>query len=437
MTLRTASEPAGILGGARRSARVVFLALAFGATLSSPAFAQGLLVSPTRIAAEVRAGDRLPPIELTNRSRETLAVRVDVAPAGQELSGLPRFDLSRSSLRRGRRLARPSVRRLRLAPGQTRRVVVTVGRPVRDRVGVYGVVAFTARVATRAQERGSVVTPSVRLSTNLLLRYPGRLRRTGRATALRVEQGPKRTLRFLGRMRNDGNIHVRPETRLTVRSVGGEVLVRRAFPLENVLPGFERELVFDLKKLLTAGRYLASVEARIGGRRSVQSAGFRLVGPNLLPTPDLEIAALDPPAPDAGEAFEVRVAVRNSGTAALGATGGLALTPAAGGRRLVGARFDVPVLGPGDSTVAKVALPPLDEGSYALTARLRDRDRVLSERTVVFSTDTRPGLLTRILDWMAAHVPLLLALFAGVLLLGAAAAASYIRRLRRQARAAS
>ncbi len=435
MRPRRVSERRAIVARARRSARLVLVALALAATLPSAASGQGLLVSPTRIAAEVRPGDRLPPIELTNRSRQTLAVRVDVAPAGQELSGLPRFDLSPESLRRGRRLARVSARRLRLRPGATKRVVLTVGARARRRIGVYGVVAFTARVAGGAEAGGSVVTPSVRLSTNLLLRYPGRVRLDGAATDLRVEQGPKRTLRFLGRMRNDGNLDVRPRARLTIRATGGGMVVRRTFPPENVLPGFERELLFDLGKVLPAGSYRASVEARIGGRRSARSTEFRLVGPNLLPTPKLEIAALDPPAPEAGESFDVRVAVRNVGTAAMRATGGLSLASAGGGPRVAREQFQLPLLAPNETTVAKVALPALDEGSYALTARLVDRGRVLSERAVVFATNTRPGLLTRILDWMAAHVPLLLALFGLAMIAVVGLGVAYIGRLRRAARA--
>lgn len=417
---------------ARSATPILAVAAVLAALLPSHARGQGLQVAPTRIAAEVRPGDRLPPIELRNRTRETLTVRVDVAPARQELSGLPLFDLSPSSRREGRRLARVSPRRLRLAPGQTRSVRVTVGRPARGRLGVYGVVAFTARVAGRSSERGAVLAPSVRLSTNLLLRYPGRIRRDGRATDLRVEQGPKRTLRFLGRMRNDGNLHVRPKARLTVTSVTGKLVVSRALPAENVLPDAERELAFDLTKLLPAGDYRARVRARIGRRRSVRTTDFRLVAPNELPTPKLEIAALAPPAPNAGERFNVRVGVRNVGTAPMAAAGRVALSDADTRTTVARERFDVPALAPGQSTVAKVALPALDEGRYALTARIRNQGRVLSERTVVFSTDTRPSLFTRALDWMAAHVPLLLAIFGGVLAIVVGTSATYIRRLRRR-----
>ncbi len=66
-----------------------------------------------------------------------------------------------------------------------------------------------------------------------------------------------------------------------------------------------------------------------------------------------------------------------------------------------------------------------------LTARFPSGPRVLAEWTVVFETGTRPGLLERILDWMAGHLPLVIAAFAVVLLSVVAAAGAYIRRLRR------
>lgn len=70
-------------------------------------------------------------------------------------------------------------------------------------------------------------------------------------------------------------------------------------------------------------------------------------------------------------------------------------------------------------------------GRYALTARFASGPRVLAERTVIFQTGTRLSLLERILDWIAANLPLVIAAFATLLLLITTALATYIRRLRR------
>lgn len=421
-------------------ARAALLPVAAGlsALVPPPAFGQGLLISPTRIDADVRPGDRLPPIVLSNRTGQRLTVRVDVAPAGQDTSGLPDYDLSPASLRRGSRIARASVRRLRLSPGASRSVSLTVGRPPAGSVGVYGVVAFTAQTAGRDSNRGSVISPAVRLTTNLLLRFPGSVRVEGRAEALRVEQGPRRrrnrTLRFLTRVANDGNLHVRPRVRLTVRGDTRDVVARGAFRPENVLPGAERELPFDLTKVLPAGDYHARVDVRVGRRPSVQTTRFRLIGPNELPTPKLEISELRPPSPEADTRFDVDVRVRNVGTARIGAVGDIKLSRSAGGGALATESFNVPVLGPGEDSSATVELPALPDGSYALLARVKDEERVLSERTVVFSTGTRPGLVARIFDWLAAHIPTVLAVFVLVLFAGVTATAVYIRRLRASSR---
>lgn len=400
------------------------------ALASAPASAAGLLVSPTRIDEDVRRGEPLPPITLDNRTETTLRISAITAPARQELSGLPVFDLSARSVRAGRRLLRVSPARLRLGPGERARVSVIAGPPPRrGQVGVYAVVAFTAQEAGRAAEGDAVVAPTLRLTTNLLLRYPGKAHIAGRATALRAEQAPGRSLRFLARVRNDGDLHVRPRARLTVLE-GGRAVLRRSFRPENVLPGAERELALDVAKRLPAGEYRARVDARVGSRRSVQRASFRLVGPNELPTPALRIAALPVPQPSAGQTFDATVALENAGTAAATAAGTLTVSSLAG-ERLLEEPLRIRSLAPGGRERLEIALPGLEKGRYRLDVRFASGPRVLDARSLVFETGTRPSLVARVQDWMAANIPLLVGMFGLVLALVVAALLAYVRRLRR------
>lgn len=390
----------------------------------------GLLVSPTGIDVKVREGDPLPPIVLRNGTDRTLLVDVAAVPARQELSGLPSFDLSAPSVRKGRRMLRVSPRRLRLAPGARERVGLIAGPPPRrGQVGVYAVVAFTARQARQSDDSGAVVMPTVRLSTNLLLRYPGRVRRDGRATALRVAQAAKRTLRFFARVRNDGNLHSRPRARLTI-SATGESVLRRRFRAENVLPGAERELPLDITKLLPAGDYTARLEARVGRRLTTREISFTLVGPNELPTADLQITSLQTPQPDAGEKFDVDVALHNAGTGPITAKGVLTLSRSGRAGAVARKPLRPSKLAADGRQTLKGDLPGVPRGTYTVTARFADGPLVLAERTVVFETGTRASLIQRVLDWMAGHIPLLLAGFGLLLVAIVGGLLTYIRRLR-------
>ena len=427
MTRHRGSKPS-------RSARRALLIAACGLALTSaPAAASGgLFVSPTGIDVRVRPGTSLPPIVVRNDSKRTLLIDVAAAPARQDLSGLPVFDLSEPSVRAGRRVLRVSPRRLRLAPGRHASVGMIAGRPpTRGQVGVYAVVAFTARQLQKTDTEGAVVAPTIRLTSNLLLRYPGRVRRDGRATALRVEQGAKRTLRFFARIRSDGNVHVRPPARLTVTSAKGRHVVRRAFRSENVLPGFARELPTDVTKLLPAGDYHARLDTRVGRRRSAREIDFTLVGPNELPTPELRIESLQTPQPDAGEDFDVALELHNAGTGPIAPAGALTLTRTGQEGELSRIPLRPSKLAAGERRRLSIGLDGVPAGSYTLTARFAEGPRVLAERTVVFEPGTRPSLLDRVMDWLAGNVPLMLTAFAALLLIVVTSMLAYIRKLRR------
>jgi len=418
--------------GSKPVRRVLLIAACAMALTSTPASAGGLLVSPTGIDVKARPGTVLPPITVRNDSGRSLEVDVLAVPARQELSGLPVFDLSATSVAEGRTTLRVRPQRLRLAPGKTATVRVIAGRPPRrGQVGVYAVVAFTAH-QTQKSKAGAVVAPTIRLTSNLLLRYPGRARPDGRATALRVEQGAKRTLRFFARIRSDGNVHVKPLTRLTVTTAAGTQVFRHAVKPENVLPGFERELPLDVSKLLPAGRYHARIDARVGRRRSSRAVDFTLVGPNELPTAKLEIVSLQSPQPDAGDDFDVALALRNSGTGPITPVGMLTLTRNSGKELLATQPLRPSALGAGSSHKLTIDFAAVTAGTYTLTARFADGPLVLAERTVVFETGTRPALIQRVLDWLAGNIPLLLIGFAGVLLAVVTSMLAYIRKLRRK-----
>lgn len=406
--------------------------IAAAALPAAPAAAAGgLQIAPAKLDVAVRKGDELPPIRVRNDSPRPVSVDVTAVRAGQELSGLPRYELSRAAVREGRGFLAVSPARFRLAPGQSRPVQARVtGGPTHGR-GAYGVVLVRGRIAARGE--GSVVTPVVRLAANVLLRYPGGGAAGGPVTELRGAQAGPRQLDLIARVANRGRIHAAPDARLTIRDDRGRVVLRQAVPSGNVLPSFEREFPVRLAKVLKAGRYEARVDARLGRRKSSRKLEFTLVGPNELPTPALEIAELATPAPAPGEPFSAAVRVANRGTAPAGARGELLVGPA-GGEPAHRADLSLDTVEPGQERRVEQRVPGVAAGDHELTVRLMDGDRVVAERTLVFTAAAGAAWTERLLEWVTAHLVVVLGGAIALILAVAVYAVARIRRLKRRLR---
>ncbi|HWC27441.1 MAG TPA: hypothetical protein VG474_12715 [Solirubrobacteraceae bacterium] len=351
--------------------------------------------------------------------------------AGQELNGLPRWTDDRRARRIGRGFLRVSPTRLRLQPGEARavRARVLAPRPARGR-GSYGVLVFAARQPGREARGDAVLSTSVRLTANLLLRYPGRVRHRSQLEQLRAEQAGPRVLRFFARVHNRGNLHVQPSARMVIRNARGRVVARLGFVSGNVLPRARRDLPAELSKVLPAGRYTALATARSPGQTMRRRLAFRLVGPNELPTPKLQVDELAAPRPGVGDDFEASVGLINRGTAPARPRGVMTVSRMSGAP-LARRSLRLAALAPGGRASVSVTFDGLAEGQYRLAVRIAGPGGVADERTVVFSPGAKASLWERLRDWGAAHVGLLIAGFAGVLLAIVAAGAAYVRRLRR------
>jgi hypothetical protein len=109
----------------------------------------------------------------------------------------------------------------------------------------------------------------------------------------------------------------------------------------------------------------------------------------------------------------------------------------AGGQALLAhGRLSAPALAAGGRRTETLDLPQVRAGRWRLVVGLEGQGRELDRRELVFATGTQAGWWTRFEDWASAHVPLLLAGFALILLLVAGAAVAYVLRLRRAVRTA-
>ena len=378
----------------------------------------------------------LPSVRVGNDTGRPVDVRIRVVPADQDLSGLPAFSLDAASLAAGGRLVRASPSRFTVPAGSARAVELrVVGRRPLRRGGSYGVVVAEAvpsvdSGAADAPGGEGVVDARLRLTTNLLLAYPGHGPRRADAVALRAEQGPERTLAFGVRVRGTGDIHALPRVRLRVRDASGRLVARGRVTTGNVLPDAERELPAVVREVLPAGRYTARAVVEAGGRRTFADHAFTLVGPGERPSADLAIVGLRAPGGAAGEDTSATVEIVNRGTAAAPARGEVVLAHS-GGRVLARREIATGPVAPGARRAVTVDLPGASAAEHRLGARLLDGDRELSARTVVFTPREPTGAWTRFLDWAGANVPLLLGGFLAVLVAVLTGVAAYVRRLHR------
>ncbi|WP_354698137.1 hypothetical protein DSM112329_03802 [Paraconexibacter sp. AEG42_29] len=425
-----------LLSRAVATLALALVALIGGAAAPSARADGGVLITPSSVAARVQAGDRLRPVRVTNTTGRDLDVVATGLVARQELSGLPVYGLGPRARRDGRAFVRVRPARFTLRAGRSRAVVATVvaRRPQTGR-GAYGVILFEA-VPRRASAARNAVTARLRLTANLLLTYPSRSRPATAlttATGLRAEQAPARALRLLVRVRGAGTIHGRPAARLRIRDARGRVVGRATFATGNVLPGADRELPAVVARPLPAGRYTARAVVRSGRSVTTVTLPLRLVANGTLPTPDLRIAALPVPQPGSDRAFTAQLELVNRGTAAAPVRGAWQLR-SAGGQQLLasGAISGASAVPAGGRRTVELRLPGVSEGRRRLVVTLEGGGRELDRREVVFRAGDGPGRWTRLEDWAAAHVPLVLGGCAALLLAVCVSAAGYTLRLRRR-----
>jgi hypothetical protein len=403
----------------RLSALALLLALA-GA--DAAAAADRVQVVPSRLEATAGRGDLLPPVRVLNRGSAPLVVKAVAVPARQDVSGLPVYDFSAASRRTGAAMFGLSKRELRVPPGESRSVRVRVLGCPRSGLGTYGVVGLSA---TRQSARPGQVTPVVRLASTLLVKAPPAPCVEGEVSGLTGEQRGK-SLAFVTKVRNVGNIHAKPRVRVSIFK--GDRAVAREYPVfENVIPGAERQFETVLREPLAAGEYVAQADVWMGFRHTTRRWRFRLTGTNRLPTPKLKIAKLAIAEPAPGEASEAKVVVANRGDA--GADAQLRVVVNGAGRTLEQKIVDAGTLDGGADRSLTVPVSALPEGAYDLRVELLGKDGRVDVRATSFAVRGQPGLWTRVVGWLAAHV---LAVLGGVLLLFLAAFAAVVVRLRRR-----
>jgi hypothetical protein len=371
-------------------------------------------ITPARRYIVARPPVQVATTRVANTTTGTLQVRVFPVLLGQLPSGAFTFDPSAPELLAAAQVLGAGPTSFSLPPGASRNVGLLWRQlPPNARIADMGVVYQ----ATPAQSHSQVRIIERLLGVDLL-KLPGHYSLTGMLTSLHVTQIKPRVLRFLLSVRNTGQAPVGPSRLvLTVRNQHGALLLSRALLGDVVLPGTTRNFVVDTTRPLPAGRYAMRGHLAIGSSHHLASmSSFELVGPNKLPTPQLEMGPLLAQG-TTGEGAQVSAALKNTGTAAGATTIDLSLYRLFNGipRRAAAARrlLAIDPLAPGRSRRLKADLGRLQQGTYRLVASYNNPDGTTETLVADFQAQQPLGLLARLRSFSTEHallIPLLLLL---------------------------
>jgi len=402
-----------------------------------PALAQGedgvFSITPARRDVVGRPVKALEPTLVVNSTTQDLAVRVFPVLLGQDVSGQFIFsEDAKDLLTAGKILgARPDA--FDLSAGSRRTVELTWALLPRGTRAAFVGVVFESRAKPKA---GQVVKTIQRLLSVNFLRLPGSYRSSGRFTRLRAVQGAPKVVQIIPRIRNTGELADSPRGGyVRIRNTEGRVVVRKDFPGDVILPGFQRDFPIDVTKVLPAGEYSVRAIASFGrSRRITITSSFTLVGPNQLPTPKVTIADLQGRGV-IGEDSRVTAQVRSIGTAEADTAVRVDLfrllpngqqPPKALKRQ----RLEFDDIAPGESRPLAVTYPGLPDANYRVIATYRESPGSIQRVQADFSPVEKESFGDRIKRFWREHKGLIIAVAGLLLLLGLIA--FLLRRRRRR-----
>ncbi|HEX3693463.1 MAG TPA: hypothetical protein VHU13_08975 [Solirubrobacteraceae bacterium] len=333
-------------------------------------------------------------------------------------SGAFSFDPSPAGILSAQRVLDAGPASFKLAPGASRRVDLRWrGLPANARTANVGVIYQ----ATPPTGPAPVQIVEQLLGVNIL-RLPGHYRLTGQLTGVHVAQVKPGTLRFTLSIDNTGQAVVGPSRLvLTIRDQYGALLLNRRLHTDIVLPGATRDFTLDVKHQLSVGRYTVRGHAAFGAsHRLAAMDNFELVGPNELPTSEVQIGPLIGRGA-IGESAQVAATLRNVGTQAGNTAVDVSLyrlTDGVPGQRPVATRRIVTeFVAPGKTSGLRSDIGRLHGGTYRLVASYYDSSGIPQTLVSDFQAQRQLGILAQLRSFDSEHlllIPSLLILVGGV-----------------------
>ncbi len=259
---------------------VVGLLLAVPSVLAqtpAPAQGNGFRISPVRSELVIQKGQsQTVKISVENPSGQTLTAHPVISNfvASDDESGSPRLVLDENTLpptNDFERLVSP-LEDFKIPARQTKEISITISIPQDARSGgYYGAVRFIPILPGLEGRQNVALTASV--GTIFLVQVPGQLTQKLELLQFSASQGESARGFFIGgqvsvmtRLKNTGDIHVKPFGKVQVRNLFGKVIHEYEFnntdPRSNVLPGSTRRFVDNIPQKRWFGRY--TITANIG-----------------------------------------------------------------------------------------------------------------------------------------------------------------------------
>ncbi|HEX3392494.1 MAG TPA: hypothetical protein VHS55_08015 [Solirubrobacteraceae bacterium] len=332
-------------------------------------------------------------------------------------SGAFSFDPSPAGVLAAQRVLDAGPASFKLAPGASRRVDLRWrGLPANARTANVGVIYQ----ATPPAEPAPVRIVEQLLGVNIL-RLPGHYRLTGQLTGVHVAQVKPGTLRFTLSIDNTGQAVVGPSRLvLTIRDQYGALLLNKRLPTDIVLPGATRDFTLNVKHQLPAGRYTVRGHAAFGSSHRLAAIdNFELVGPNELPTSEVQIGPLIGKGA-IGESAQVDATLKNIGTEAGNTAVDVSLY-----RLIDGVPGQIPVatrhivtesVAPGKTRGLSSDIGRLRTGTYRLVASYYDSNGIPQTLISDFQAQQQLGILAQLRSFDSEHlllIPSLLLLMGG------------------------
>jgi len=261
-----------------------------------------------------------PPVPLSatkvfNSTQTTYRVEIELSTLVQDRSGsLEASKYARDRVRAEKMLSITPDGFL-IGPGE-QRVIVSEWRRVIPQRARAAFIAFVVRAVPQVEQSdGIVIAPTARIIAARLLRIPSPDKARGRIVGFTARQAEERVLQFTTSVRNTGKVHAEPtDASFRILDSRRREVFRSRLPDGVVLPRFVRDFPITVRKRLPAGDYRAVTRLTFGRSKLTRSRRFTLTGPNLLPTRELEITALEASGEEKGPAKAVAT-VENTGTA--------------------------------------------------------------------------------------------------------------------------
>lgn len=246
----------------------------------------GLQISPVKVEVNVDPGQsytfKVTPFNITTKTLTLSPVVNDFT--SKDETGSPQVLLdgslpASSSLKNWLTLSDSS--KFQLAPKTSKPIIVTLKVPTNaEPGGHYGIVRFSGAGSNDNEDNVSLIAS---WGTLVLVRVNGDIKekletvdfntaRQGKRTAL-FEKGP---VDFVVRLKNIGNVHVKPKGSIVIKDMFGKqvgsVAVNKADG--NVLPNSTRRFEETFKKSGMFGRYTAKFDLAYGTRGQIVSGSL-------------------------------------------------------------------------------------------------------------------------------------------------------------------